>query len=60
MPSYKYHCIYCNVDETVDKKMTDYNPDEPCPICNKPMTRKVENMVCGYQAKCDGFYGKKS
>jgi len=59
MPRYLFHCEICNTDETVDKKMSEYNPDEPCKICNNPMTRKVENMVCGYQT-CKGFYGKTS
>ena len=59
MPSYKYHCIFCNVDETIDKKMSQYKSEEPCQICGKIMKRKVEDLVSNYQ-DTHGFYGKKS
>jgi hypothetical protein len=40
--------------------MSEYNPEEPCLICHKPMARKIEDMVADYVCKCDGFFGKKS
>lgn len=60
MPQYKFHCPICNTDEVVDKKMTEYNPNEPCNICNNPMERKIEDLVSDYVCKTTGFYGKHS
>lgn len=58
MPRYQYECN-CGNEAIKDCKMSEYSPTITCD-CGKEMTRKVANMVCGYQAKYSGFYGKKS
>lgn len=41
--------------------MKDYNPNEECEICNKPMVRITEDMVSnGAIWKCNGAYGKST
>lgn len=41
--------------------MSEYNPNELCLVCSKPMVRKVDDILPqNYIAKCEGFYGKKS
>lgn len=59
IPDYRYHCDFCNVDETINRKMSEYKSEENCLVCGKPMKRKVEDMVCDY-LNAKGFYGKKS
>lgn len=57
MPDYRYHCDFYNVDETVNRKMEDYNPEEPCEVCHKPMKRITEDLVnSGAIWKCNGDY----
>lgn len=62
IPQYLYKCSNenCDNEAEINCKMTEYTPIIPCEKCNSDMTRKVENMVAGYQAKCSGFYGKSS
>lgn len=62
MPKYEYKCTSktCNHELTINCKMSEYSPIQKCENCGSDMERKVENMICGYQAKCQGFYGKKS
>jgi len=41
--------------------MKDYNPNEECEICHKPMVRITEDMVSnGAIWKCNGAYGKST
>jgi predicted nucleic acid-binding Zn ribbon protein len=61
IPSYVYHCNFCNVDETIERKMSEYKPVENCLVCGKQMNRKVEDILPqNYIVNCVGFYGKKS
>ena len=58
IPDYKYHCNFCNIDETITKKMSEYEPEEPCLVCNKSMTRKIEDLLPqNYIVNTTGFYG---
>lgn len=59
MPTYNYHCTFCDTDQTINRKMSEYNPDEPCQICGEAMSRKVNDLVSNYK-DAQGFYGKKS
>ena len=60
MPFYKYVCENCKEIHEIERKISEYNPNENCPICNQPMKRDIGNLVCGYECRCGGFYGKTS
>lgn len=61
MPNYKFICP-THGENTINMKMSEYKAenDYKCQICGEVMTRDINGMVCGYQAKCGGFYGKSS
>ena len=59
MPEYNYICD-CGNKFTVEKKISQYNPHEPCPICGKESNRDMKNYCCEYICKTTGFYGKTS
>lgn len=60
MPFYKYICKKCDKQHTVMKKISEYDREEHCPDCNEILVRDPKDMVCGYECKCSGFYGKVS
>lgn len=60
MPFYKYICKKCNKQHTVMKKTSEYDREEHCPDCSEVLVRDPKDMVCGYECKCSGFYGKVS
>lgn len=62
MPQYQYKCTNpdCDNETTIDCKMSQYSPTIQCTKCDEPMTRKVENLIAGYQCNVQGFYGKVS
>ena len=61
MPEYNYICD-CGNKFTIDKKISQYNPHEPCPVCGKESNRDMTVNYCNgnYIARCGGFYGKTS
>jgi len=61
MPYYEYKCTskQCNKETTINCKMSEMSPTIKCE-CGEIMTRKIENLVAGYQFNCSGAYGKKS
>jgi len=61
MPNYKFVCPI-HGENIITMKMSEYDAENEhkCPICGGVMTRDINSMVCGYQAKCTGFYGKSS
>lgn len=60
MPFYKYICKKCDKKHTVIKKISEYDREEHCPDCNEIMNRDPKDLVCDYECKCGGFYGKSS
>lgn len=62
MPEYNYICPECNEKFSVNKKMSEYNPHEPCPNCGQESNRDMTVNYCNgnYIAKMSGFYGKTS
>lgn len=60
MPEYKFICKNCGKKITVDRKMSEYNPKEPCPYCSQAMSRDIKDFGGDYICKTSGFYGKTS
>ncbi len=60
MPEYKFICDNCKENFAIDKKISEYNPKEPCPKCGNPMKRDVKDFCGDYVCKTSGFYGKSS
>jgi hypothetical protein len=56
---YKYHCNFCNLDEIIERKMSEYKPVENCLVCGKQMNRKVEDMSCGMSIDTTGDFYRK-
>jgi len=62
MPEYNYICPNCDNKFSVEKKISEYNPHEQCPICKTDANRDMTTNYCNgnYVVKCTGFYGKHS
>lgn len=60
MPEYNYVCPNCDNNFSVEKKVSEYNPHEICPVCGKESNRDINNYCKGYVCKTTGFYGKHS
>jgi len=62
MPEYNYICPKCDKKFMVDKKISEYNPHESCPVCGEKANRDMTKNYCNgnYIAKTTGFYGKTS
>lgn len=60
MPEYKFICKNCDKEVTIEKRISQYNPKEPCPDCNEPMSRDIKDFGGDYICKTSGFYGKTS
>ena len=62
MPEYNYVCPDCGYKFAVNKKISEYNPHEPCPNCNQSTNRDMTVNYCNgnYIVNTDGFYGKTS
>jgi predicted nucleic acid-binding Zn ribbon protein len=60
IPAYKFYCDSCQEDRIVNKKMSEYNPEETCDVCGSIMNRKIDDLVADYVCKTSGFYGKSS
>lgn len=62
MPEYNYICPKCDKEFMVNKKISEYNPHEPCPVCGEKANRDMTKNYCNgnYIAKTTGFYGKTS
>ena len=60
MPFYKYVCDNCKEIHEIERKISEYNPNENCPICNQSMKRDVKDYAKDYVVHCNGFYGKSS
>lgn len=59
MPNYQYKCE-CGKDFVITCSMKEYKSVQLCPICGKLSNRKVDDLVCTSQWKCDGSYERKS
>lgn len=59
---YNYICPNCKNKFTVEKKISEYNPHEACPLCGKESNRDMTKNYCNgnYIVKTTGFYGKTS
>lgn len=55
MPTYDYHCKYCNADHEVFHSM-NAEPAEICPSCKKKGLEKVIGGGAGIIFKGSGFY----
>lgn len=60
MPEYKYICPTCGNNFIVEKKISEYQPNEDCPKCGEKSNRDIKNYCNEYSCKTTGFYGKTS
>ena len=55
MPTYEFRCPDGHEFEKFYRKISDYTPELPCPVCGKPATRLVSGGA-GLLFKGSGFY----
>jgi putative FmdB family regulatory protein len=62
MPEYNYVCPNCEEQFIVNKKISEYDPHEPCPKCGEKSNRDMTKNFCNgnYIVNMSGFYGKTS
>ena len=62
MPQYNYVCPKCDKHFMVEKKISEYNSHEVCPLCGEPSDRDMKTNYCNgnYIVNTSGFYGKTS
>lgn len=41
MPLYEYKCESCGQEKEILRHMDEADDPVPCPVCNKPMKRKI-------------------
>ena len=57
MPVYAYKCNTCNRYFEVERKVSEYNPDEHCDMCDSKDTKRVYTLFeVVYNG--DGFAGR--